>query len=503
MGLFDFALKIVGKEPAEAPPPKIDPKRWIADVELEKGPGYATEVDTALAYLRGHSRADTRKNLMAIFPETGQHIPIVSLNIVQKIARETAQAFSGDGKFELLDAKGNAVTTSAKGTLWSKVIEDCNLAPNLREADRQCVTARRVFPRATWDAPRGAVRIALFPPSKVWPRLPRGERDCRRGDMLVETAPAVIDGRLVKLYEVWLGGDTPASLVIDEKGKPVEVYGNDYLADDGDPYVPFVEMSLDSIDAGKWTRPEDDLMDGARAVNKDTSSLHHVADMQGYGQWTATPTDTNAEQWTEKVILGPDEIAKFPRGWDVDHKAQAAPLAELSAAGVAYIEQLTAMRSLPPGSVVASTRATPSGIALEVERMPLKELRADACAIYRQPVHDLLRLIRIVWNAHNPDNKFEATSERWTPGEFTGPPDRERENRIAQQEVNLGLTSPVRELMRREKMTEEAAIEAVAKIAAENKARTGASMADVAAGLRLPGPTPAPAAVNPLAPKVP
>lgn len=482
-------------------------ERWlsVAGDGKARPRGYTAAVQAVLAHLRGHSEQDTLTALRRYYPESASRMIVVTLNVVRKIVHEQARVFDGDGqRFDLVDDAGGVVD-EAGPVAWQDVLDKAELVRKLREANRITRACRRSYVRVTPDVRRGGVRLSVFSPEAVYPQFVPDtdyDLDLARGVLLRLADTYGDDGNRVERWEFWSAGldrdGTPAgepeNFHIERRGgggvtKIVGESGgkNPYTRDDGTPFVPLVSLSDEDADAGYHLLPSEQLLSAARAVNAAWTDLQFIARKQGHGQPYSEQREGGVvDDWPGKVTLGPDEPVLVPRGRTLGVLNYGADLERLLAICQAFLREVTQLESLPPGSVLSEARSVASGVALEIERTPLTELRRDQVECYRRSVHDLLETIRLVHNATRASNdgRFLRVKPRWIEGALTAPQDPETVNRVSEQRVRLGLTSPARLLAEETGATLEETLALAAEIAGENRARVTASLADVAESLR-------------------
>jgi len=424
---------------------------WIRDVEAERGAGYGVECHNLMLHYRGQGKEDTRQSLKLTFPESWQRMQVVTLPVVRKLAHERAQVFGGDDEtLEWVDGDGEPDEAFAEATAGA------GLWGILRSVDRRVEMLRRCFVRVTWDAEREGVRLTVFEPQATYPRFGVDSRDLDRAHgVLFELEPIVEKGERIRRWELW----TPEHVVIvDEKGRvdQGETEGeNPYRYDDGAPCVPVVSFAAEPDDAaGYWQAPRSDWLDTQRAINADETNMQHLARVAGYGVWVSESSSSTAAPWPAKTQVGPDVIVEVPEGRSFDNRFAQADFKALGEVGEQHIKRVTALNDLPAGSVLSDSRAVPSGVALSIERLPLMETRRDRLDVYDAPMRRLAEVIRVVWN-HHAREQIGQGEPRWRPGDQSMPTDPAERARLDEVRVRLGVSNPVRLLMRDEGLSRE------------------------------------------------
>lgn len=460
----------------------------IAATRAQQPEGYAAQVARANAYLTGEAAGYVRAALQRSFPESAQHMEIAELKLYRRVILEQSRVFAGDGKYELV--RDDEVVEEAGGAKWLDVLRDAHWSRKSVEINRATTANRVLFVRVSWDDARGCVVLTQFTPDRAFLALSDTVRDVDTApEIAVELESVVAEGKKRRRFERWTVGEEPLFEVVDERGEvirsgPNEYRGPDGLITDAAPFLPFVVFRATDPDWGWWAMPDQALLAAAETVNTDLANSRFVGRLNAHGQWVAKQTAPDGEgvqPWSGRLARGPEKIMKAPRGWDLTHISQDAPLVELDAQTRSFVDMVTTAEQLPPGSVLASSRQMPSGVALQIERAPLAEFRQDQIEIFRPSVERLLDVVRMVWNAHQPDNstRFLGCRPRWTPGAVRAPVTNEEQARVDEAEVRLGVTSPARLLMRKDPtLTLDAAKALAQEIADENRARTAGSLAD-------------------------
>jgi hypothetical protein len=488
--------------PSLARPLGVSITEWNKRADTLKPTGYNAAVSQAVALYLGKSDADTRAQLARLYPNAYGRIQPVSLPLLAKLVRELARVFGGDGERWTLEPAekvdpDDAAAVQAHRDLevrWRReVLDPAELVRKLREADRLDLAASRVFVRVTWDEDAGAVRLTLFPGDKVRVvRAPDSVSLNRADGVSLEIEPLVeplaSGNTRVERWEFWRAGEYPLNFIEDGNGR-VSVPHVDPEApypyrDDPDGYlranppmdapaiVPIVSFAGIDADLGYWQPPPEDLIGAARTLALMQSDVLHTSRLQSHGQPVATQTGEQADAWPGKVSFNPDEVLPIPRGWNFGIESFGANTAAADDAITSYLKRVAGLNGLTAASVAQDAQTVASGVALQIERAPLLERRADRVELFRRSVHELLRVIQIVWNAHQPDNstRFAGVTPRWVEGELRSPTDPEQAERVRAARVKNGLTSPVRELAYERDIPHDEAVAEVEAIRAENGA---------------------------------
>jgi hypothetical protein len=459
----------------------------IAATQAAQPEGYAAAVDKVNAYYLGQTDSYVREALARQFPQDAPHMQVVELELAPRIICEQSRVFAGDGKYEL--ERDGAPVEEAGGVKWADVLKGAGWSRESVELNRATTANKLLFVRVSWDEVHRCVVLTKFLPNKTFIEFSDEVRSVDAAkEIAFELEPVVVDGKRRRRFERWTADNEPVFEVLDENGKVLRQQANEYRGPDGrgstegTPLLPVVEFRASDPDWGRWPMPDEALVAAAETVNADLTNARYIARQSAYGQWVGETVDAeNTEPWPAKVDKGPGRIMKAPKGKRLTHIAQQAPIVELDVQTKSYVEMVTSTRQLPPGSVLASGRQVPSGVALQIERAPLHEFRKDQIELFSPSVHRLLDLIRIVWNAHQDSDptRFLGCKPRWTPGAVREPVTDEEQARVDEAEIRIGVSSPVRVLMRKNPtLTREAAMKLAAEIAEENRVRTAGSLAD-------------------------
>lgn len=457
------------------------PGEIIKASDALKPTGYAAAVSRAVAYYLGSAQTYVLASLRRSFPNTAQFMAPAPQGLYPRMIKERARAFAGDWSATL--TRNGEEVEAAGAVTWESVLDAARFGAVLVEANRLADVAGRVFVRVSWDEKRGRVILRLVTPDRVHLELDPDAVELSDASRVMVELQAVGESRR---FEVWTLGDDPQVIQYDERGKELSRAPNPYRAPDGlpdgEPVIPIVGLTTVGAIHGLWPMPNEDMLSAAETADTVATSAVHSLKLNGFGQWVASNSaGTDAEQWPGQVDRGPEAIMIAPRGWQVEHvsqDSQATPSMEFL---TRYIGNATAAASLPPGSVLSEGRSQASGVSMLLERQPLDELRADMLTYLTPGVRDLMRAIVIVWNAHQPSNatRFLGCDVSFTSGSMTPPKtDAERAD-LDEVEIRIGVSSPVRVLMRDEGLTREEAIAKVHEIAEENRVRTAPMLADM------------------------
>lgn len=222
----------------------------------------------------------------------------------------------------------------------------------------------------------------------------------------------------------------------DYRGNPVPIPGN---KTNTNPYgvIPI------AICQGRWADGvfppiPDSLLLAQGGANELLMTLWRSALLQSFGQPWATGINAGTALET-----GPDKAITLPDGGNFGFAQPDAPLGELVASLQFLLSQTAAANSISTDVFRLDGKAE-SGSAKAMERADLAEARADDLALWRAHEQKIFRIVRAVWNAHNPARTIpdEATiglNFAEAPSHLT---EAERLSN-GRQKVDAGIWSPV------------------------------------------------------------
>lgn len=517
----------------------LTPERFIEQADQGKPTGYASTVQTALMLYRGQGRTDTITELRKVYPKTADHMLPVEMGLMEYVVKKEAAVFAGTPKFELVDDAGEPIE-EAGGVKWSDVVDAAEAQRHLQEVNRLTRFLKRMFLRVTWDADGKRLDLTPFTPdcAHVLFDVDARGRLTRAMGVLFDLEPLVLDGRKVRRWEFWSAQpDAAWNFIIDEKGNVsgsvdadgAERFDNPYQDDAGNPVLPIVSFSDDDVSAGYWLLPSEQLIAAQRQENILWTDLLHVVRKQGWGQWKSETqaSETNPQDWNAEsapipaageslafssrvqriarralgigvgsqpsVTMGPDSVVQVPKGRTLEWVGQGAPTDKSAQAIKDWVRHFLNLRGVPPGRLLGEPGAAASGYALRIENQSLEEVRTEQIALYRRPVHDLIALMRLVWNAHQESNptRFPLARPRFTESDVGAPVDPVQQNADDDFDLRNRLKTRAEVLAKREGIPLTEAEERIAKVdAATRPVNTVAPSA--VAQMMLGRPTPQP-----------
>ncbi len=481
-----------GGGPGVSLPEGLSPQQFCERSDKMKPRAYSSIVEQALRYYWGLAQDDTLWALRRAFPKTADYMTPVSVPIIEYVIKKQAAVFSGDPAFELVDHAGQTVE-AAGGAQWKDIVTAAELQRHLQQMNRLTRLCKRSFVRVTWDARRKRVHLVTFTPDKVHVLFPPDSRDLNDATgVLLDIEPALIGESVVRRWEFWCAGKTPRNFIIDEAGRVTGVpdesgklsFGNPYVNDRGEPIVPIVSFADEDVSVGYWLLPRQSLVGAQQAIDVDQTTLKYVMRLQGFGQWVSEVQagERQPEDWAGEptrgqnapvdsrsgllglwgrnlqrrgdgdatVTMGPDIVLSVPRGRKLVHIPQEARITEQVTANDRFLKQVLTAESVPPGEMLGEPQRQ-SGYALQVERLSLTELRADQVALYQRPTEELITLVRLLWDAHQPDDttRFGPLHARFRAGEMTTPIDPATQNATDAFELQWKLASRAQIVARR------------------------------------------------------
>jgi hypothetical protein len=488
-------------------PDGLTAEKFCERCDKARPSSYASVVQQALRYYRGLAQDDTMWALRRAFPKSADYMTPVSVPIVKYVINKQATVFSGEPDFHLADATGNPVEDSR----WDKLITKVELQRHLQQANRMTRLCKRSFVRVTWSPRRGCPRLTTFTPDNVHVLFPPDATELNDAlGVLLDLSPAIVNDVHVKRWEFWSAGENPRNFIIDAQGTISGVpdesgtpqFDNPYRDDAGHPIIPIVSFADEDVSVGYWLIPDLSLIAAQQAIDVDQTTMKHVARLQCFGQWVSEvqPGEKQPDDWSGEptqgqyspfgnrsglqglwgrlgqkrqdgdatITMGPDVILDVPAGRKLTHVKQEAQLAEQVLANDRYLKQLLTAQSIPPGEMMGEP-ARVSGIALQLERMGLTELRNDQVALYQQPTEELMNVLRLVNDAHQPDNstRFGPLVPKFSADVIDIPIDPAVQNATDLFELQNGLASVPEKIAERRDISLAAATAIAAQIRGE------------------------------------
>jgi hypothetical protein len=349
-----------------------------------------------------------------------------------------------------------------------KMWQDDPIDPVLLQADRLARLMGVVAIRPYYEG--GRVRLWIYPPHQT--RIVPDDTNPFHPAAVVFHWTAVSEtGQARRVAHVW----TARSYARVVDGRVDEEMAHLY----GRIPVTFVHDTL-AFD-GFWTAGRGNEIAHQNAViNNKLSDLAYTCKMQGFGVLEIVNPDPH-----RPLVLSPGRAIEFrvaqgdPYG--ITWKTPSAPIGELIGDIRFAIEQLLASQRIPVSAVSVRANAASSGVAIEAERVPLHEERAERIQTFRVVERDLLSCMSAVIAAHEP--AFAGLTDGISLSlDFPEPASAAGAAQLAADRFALkhGLTTPAELLMRENPDGFTVPDDAAARIAA-NQQQNHASAANSAA----------------------
>jgi len=196
-------------------------------------------------------------------------------------------------------------------------------------------------------------------------------------------------------YSLWTADEFKR---LDYRGNVLEALPNIYGQI---PFIPcWSRVPTDSV----WTPGGDDLVAVQEAFNEKLTDLLYVLRMQGFG------VGFTKGMKSEMGTVDPGTFFNLPENGELGFAKSGAPITETIEALDYLLKQVAVTNGLSAASLSTET-SEESGIARIVSNQELEEMRRDDCELFRSYERRLFRLIRVVWNIHNPGRKISEKAE--------------------------------------------------------------------------------------------
>jgi len=433
------------------------------------------------------------------------------MNCVRRVILDQAKVFAGSGKFDLARPDGVALAAEDVAVKrWADIYRgtsDVGLVSRLKNTDQWTLLFNTCIAEVVPDAKLRMPRIYLHPPHQVWVALdPFHPTDLQRArGVLLEVASesgleqvggGARDMKERRFMYYSARTDPPSAFLIDGTGDLVQSEDNPddlmpYRNAAGEPVLPLVPFFEHIEELGFYCAQGQDLFDWQRSFNLSLTDVHNIAELQGFGE-LIFESQPGASKEQPQIVRGPTRANQLPPGVSAKVLSYSPMLRELIDLMREDVTRFMLLRGLPPGRVMAESRGVASGDALEIEERPLAEGRLDRVDLFRPRVAQLFDVLRMVNNYAYPDQPIDpALTLSWSPGELERPRDKEKEVRVQQARISLGLTNPVEIIQHERGVSEAQAQEIYARNSTMAREAVAARLAATQAvvGARTPPPT--------------
>lgn len=192
-----------------------------------------------------------------------------------------------------------------------------------------------------------------------------------------------------------------------------------------------------------WVPGGEDLVTIQEAFNEKLTDLLYILRMQGFGVGFVKGMKG------ELSSVDPGTFFNLPEGGELGFANTNAPVADTLAALDFLLKQAAVSNGLSASSLTTDP-TNESGVARIAGNRELEEMRRDDVELFRSYERRLFRLVRAVWNHHNPARKLSEKAELLVDFHDPKPavdPDKQASTWDAL--LAMGVISPVDILMER------------------------------------------------------
>jgi len=305
------------------------------------------------------------------------------VNIVRKVINRLAMVY-------VQDARRKVDGTDRDQEIFQEIERGAWLGAKWKLANRYSKLLGLVALRPVWR--NGALDIDLVTPDILDVTVGDSPEDMR-SFMVTHYPETGLQEELT--YSVW----TPEAFKrLDYRGHEVEVDTNPYGTI---PYqTVWNRVPTDSF----WTPGAADLVTIQEAFNEKLTDLLYVLRMQGFGVGYVKGMKG------EISSVDPGTFFNLPIDGELGFAATNAPLNESLEVLDFLLKQAAVSNGLPASSLTTDP-SDESGVAKVAGNIELEEMRRDDVELFRAYERRLFRLIKTVWNYHNPGRKFSEKAE--------------------------------------------------------------------------------------------
>ena len=346
-----------------------------------------SEVIKRLDYYRSNQAEYIAEELAKHFANPEKLSPVF-INIVRKIIDNLALTYCKPAKREVDGTEKDI-------GLFKEITKSALFDTAMKQASKLTKLLKTILIRPVW-------------------RNDRLELDILTGDILdVETGDSPRDLRKVmithypasnKIEEVTYSLWTPDTWQrLDYRMHVIEEKPNPYKR------IPFIamhdSMPIDSF----WIEGGKDLVSAQEAINERLTDLCYTLRHQAFGVGYIKSSNYGPEGIGDisTLDIGPGTLVTLPTDphAEIGFASTNMPIEGIIQAIEFIINETAIANSLSAHSLTAKP-VNESGISKIVSNSELQEKRIDDIALFRSYEHALFDLIKTVWNAHNPGNRF-------------------------------------------------------------------------------------------------
>lgn len=328
-------------------------------------------------------QTDYIKDALAAHFSNPEKLTPCFVNIVRKVINRLAMVY-------VQDARRKVEGTDRDQEIFSEIERGAWLGAKWKLANRYSKLLGLVAMRPVWR--NGALDVDLVTPDILDVTVGDSPEDVR--SFMVTNYPE--SGRQDELtYSLW----TPEAFKrLDYRGHEMEVETNPYGTI---PYqTVWNRVPTDSF----WTPGASDLVTLQESFNEKLTDLLYVLRMQGFGVGYVKGMKG------ELSNVDPGTFFNLPADGELGYAATNAPVTESLAVLDFLLKQAAVSNGLPASSLTTDP-TDESGVAKVAGNIELEELRRDDVELFRAYERRLFRLIKTVWNHHNPGRKFSEKAE--------------------------------------------------------------------------------------------
>lgn len=329
-----------------------------------------------LDYYNGDQLAYIEEQLAVKFKEPDKLQPAF-INVTKKIINNLATAYVESPKREVDGCQKDK-------DIAQDIYEQAAINLKMKQVSRYAKLLKTAIIRVVWR--NGQIEIDNLQPSIVSVVTGSTPEDVL-GVMITHHADREED----KTYE-YITADTIQFL--SYRGQQISSEPNPYGVI---PIIPiWDELPTDSF----FIAGGEDIINAQEAINTALTSLLYTTEMQGFSVGYIK-TDSKGGI----LDYGPGTFLELPVDGEAGFIAPEAPIPDV----IQVIETILQQAAINNGLAADSLTSKPteqSGIARIVANRELMEMRQDDIELFRTYESRLFELIKIVWNNHNPTQKF-------------------------------------------------------------------------------------------------
>lgn len=330
------------------------------------------------------AQADYIKEQLARHFSKPENLTPCFVNLTRKIINQLAMVYLEDARRSVGD--GN----ERDAEIFHEIERTCWHGAKMKLANRYAKLLGVVMLRPVWR--NGSMDLDVVTPDIL---------DVQVGDTPEDLQAVMVthypdSGKQDEMtYSLWTAGEFKR---LDYRGQVIATEPNPYGVI---PFVPvWNRVPTDSF----WIPGGDDLVALQEAFNEKLTDLLYVLRMQGFGVGYVKGMRG------ELTSVDPGTFFNLPADGEMGFAKTNAPVADTLAALDFILKQAAVSNGLPAASLTTDP-TNESGAARIAGNRELEEMRRDDCELFRAYERRLFRLMRTVWNAHNPGRKISEKAD--------------------------------------------------------------------------------------------